>query len=165
MDTWILIQCALRLQPRGTQHTQTPLHVYPDLTFNKYLNLPHFQIPSLRPQSHIWVLFIQPTLPFFSSSSLHLLPFCHLPPLCHHSSISPSPFPFLFSFVLLFRAHLFMRHMTCKPKSWPWQRTNTNTRTQTHKCVNAIVTLSLKGSEIYMNFMQSVKVKQKLCLK
>lgn len=61
-------------------HSHTPLHVYPDLTFNKYLNLPHFQILSLRPHSYIWALFIH-------SSPFLLLLIIPLSPILFFSSI------------------------------------------------------------------------------
>lgn len=124
MDTWILIQCALRQQPWGFTHTHTLLHVYPDLAFNKYLNLPHFQILSLRPHSYIWVLFnhLHPPQPSLHHPSiLHfllfpLLPSSIIPSRSPHPSTPPSSSSFFFPFVSLYRAHLFMHHMTCKAR-------------------------------------------------
>lgn len=105
-------------------HTHTPLHVYPDLAFNKYLNLPHFQILSLRPHSYIWVLFnhLHPPQPSLHHPSiLHfllfpLLPSSIIPSRSPHPSTSPSSSFFFFPFVSLYRAHLFMHHMTCKAR-------------------------------------------------
>lgn len=77
-------------------HSHTPLHVYPDLTFNKYLNLPHFQILSLR--THLGPLHpshLLPSTPHHLSISHPLLLFYFLP-----SAILILPLPLFFCLAL-----------------------------------------------------------------
>lgn len=148
-------------------HTHTLLHVYPDLAFNKYLNLPHFQILSLRPHSYIWVLFnhLHPPQPSLHHPAiLHfllfpLLPSSIIPSRSPHPSTSPSSSFFFFPFVSLYRAHLFMHHMTCKAR----EQAHTDRHTYAQ---NAIFTFCVWGSGMQIMFLYiwSQKYKQTLLL-